>query len=192
MRCFGLKQCPLLATLVAGVLAFNGCIIGYRQYPHNQLTSPYSDKSLSAATYYVKGMTLAGGNLAVERTLKDHSPFQSIEERSEIPPTGLHIFVKVDTISPSASAVAFGYLSYVTLTLLPCWSTRDGVDMEFNIYKDKQLVKTLDYKVLRSGGMWLGLLPFIWINLMTTSEETACEAATKQFLEDAKPYFSNP
>src|SRR5436190_9066861 len=132
-----------VAVMLASVLILNGCIIGYNRFPKNQLTAGYPEKIYGNATYFVKGMTIAGGNVAVQDTLRLHSPFQKIEESQEIPATGLHIHALVDTISPSVPAVIFGYLSYATLTLLPCWSTQDGVVIHFSIYKDKNLVKKL-------------------------------------------------
>jgi hypothetical protein len=82
--------------------------------------------------------------------------------------------------------MAFGYLSAITFTILPAWSTKDGYDLYFELYRDDIKVKTFDYRIKRVGGVWIALLPFVWVNFLTNSEEDAFEAATYQFFRDVE------
>jgi hypothetical protein len=65
------------------------------------------------------------------------------------------------------------------------WSTKDGYTVIFDVYKDGQQVKSFDYETRRTTFTWLLALPFIWVNLFTTSEEKAFRLIGKQFFQDA-------
>jgi hypothetical protein len=87
-------------------------------------------------------------------------------------------------------ALIFGYLSIATLTILPAWSTKDGYRVKYHLYVDGEEKGVYRYEITRKFGMWIVLLPFVWINLMTYSEEDAFEATAYQFFKDAGPILS--
>lgn len=179
----------LTVFLLIPILSLNGCVVGYRNYPRQQLSAPNPDKKYPQLYYYVEGTSLAGGYLEMQQMLRSYSPFENAEERAEIPKEGVYIKAVVQLVSPSITAAIFGYISYATLTLLPAWSAQDGAEVRFEVYHDAKLIKTFNYGVRRAGAVWLGLLPFAWLNFITANEREAFKAITKQFFEDAKPYF---
>jgi hypothetical protein len=171
-------------TLIALTgLFLNSCIMGYRRYPHPERTTP--DKISGTLYYDVQGLSVFGGLSALGDYLKNESPFDSTELREETPSHGLYVRAKVRTVSPSVSSAVFGYLSLSTLTIFPMWSTKDGYTVIFDVYKDGQQVKSFDYETRRTTFTWLLALPFIWVNLFTTSEEKAFRLIGKQFFQDA-------
>ena len=178
------------ALLVLAVFLMNGCIVGYRNYPREQLRKPAPERRLQNVTYMVEGTTLSGGYLAIRETFKRESPFENPEERPTPPENGLFIKAKVETISPSVGSAIAGYFSYATLTIVPAWSTKDGARVQFTVYQDGKILKTFDYETRRFIGIWLGFLPFIWANALTANEEQVFTAITKQFFEDAKPILN--
>lgn len=179
--------------LVSFVLVFavllNGCVVGYRKYPREQLSRPFPEKKYEKAYYFVEGLSIAGGHLALHDALELNSPFKVTEEREEAPKEGLYIHAVVRGEPPSVLAVAFGYISLSTLTILPAWSTKDGARIRFDVYRNGVLVKAYSYEVRRNAFLWIGTLPFIWANLLTTSEHDAYEAIAKQFFVDADGNF---
>jgi hypothetical protein len=171
---------------VVMMITLNSCVVGYRHYPREQLAKPAAPKQFHTLYYFVEGQTIAGGHLAIRGALKKQGPFEQAEERAVAPESGVFVHAKIQSIAPSVGAFIAGYVSYATLTILPSWSTRDGAMVVFTVYKDGQAVKTYEYETRRFIGVWLGLLPFIWANLLTANEEQVCVAITKQFFEDAE------
>ncbi len=47
------------------------------------------------------------------------------------------------------------------------------------------MMKAFNYEVIRREIGWIGLLPFMWVNLLTTGEAEALGWTTTQFLYDA-------
>ena len=184
MRIVKSAFCLALATLM-----LNGCVIGYRKYPRNQLNAPPPEKKYAKMYYTVDGTSLAGGYLALDETLRNDSPFREVEPRDKAPEKGLYVRAKIDLLSPSVAAAAFIYLSYATLTLLPGWSAQDGARIRFTVYRDGAIVKTYQYEVRRFGILWLPMLPLIWANLLTANERQTFTAIAKQFFVDADPVF---
>jgi hypothetical protein len=94
-------------------------------------------------------------------------------------------------MAPSIPAMVFGYISASTLTLTPFWSTQDGSDLFFEVFKDGERVKTFHYEVRRKGFVWLPMLPVAWVNFFTYSEEDAFRASAYKFFADARPIFES-
>jgi len=107
------------------------------------------------------------------------------------PEKGLYLEVETKWKPMTMPALIFGYISVSTLTLLPAWSMHDGYIVKYNIYVDGQKKEAYTYEITRKAGIWLGLLPFAWINLFTYNEEDAFEATAYQFAADAQAYFGS-
>lgn len=180
------------ALTIGFIFILNGCVFGYRNYPRAQVGKPYPEKKYGKIYYQIKGSALAGGYTSLRNVIKNHSPFNESEERLDAPGTGLYVRAEIQKLPFSIPAVIFGYISYSTLTLTPVWSTKDGYIVRFYVYKDNTLQKTFDYDLRRTGAIWLGLLPFIWINALTANEEAAFGAIAKQFFIDADTLFKFP
>ena len=128
-----------------------------------------------------------GGPEKVEDVLKSQNYFGSVERVFDdtIPHKGFYVSIRPEWRPPTLPAIAFGYISASTATILPAWTTKDGYDLYFDLYLDGRKVKTFNYRIKRVAGVWIVLLPFVWVNLLTNSEEDAFEAATYQFFLDA-------
>lgn len=170
-------------------LMLTSCLVTYRQFPREKVGAQAPTKAYSRLYYLVEGTSLAGGHQALAEALKTKSPFQETEIAEDAPAQGVFVKAIVKTQNFSAPSIIFGYLSYATLTLTPSWTLRSGSDLLFEVYFDGKRVKTFDYKVRRKGFVWLVLLPFVWANAFTYSEEQAFDATALQFFDDADPLF---
>ncbi len=174
-----------LAGLFLALLVLNGCVVGYRRYPHPQ--NIRAEKVPGTLYYDVHGLSIFGGITSLREYMNNHSPFEQTEIREEAPAQGVYVRAVIRTVSPSVASAVFGYLSLSTLTILPMWSTRDGYTVIFHVFKDGQEVKSFDYETRRMTFLWLGMLPLAWLNLATPSESGVFENIGQQFFEDALP-----
>ena len=183
------KRFVQILAVVFASLQLSSCVVTYRQFPMAKVGAPAPTKAYTKLYYHVDGLGLAGGHLAIERALKYKSPFKETEVAEQPPAQGLFVDAKIKNIPPSIPSVIFGFLSYTTLTITPAWTTRAGSDLWYEVYVDGKKIKTFDYEVRRKGFVWIVLLPFIWSNLLTYSEEQAFDASTLQFFDDADSLF---
>ena len=176
----------MIAVLVSS------CIVTYRDFPTAQLDRPAPGKTYDVLYYKIKAFpTLdAGGQSALHRAFRAQTPFERTEKRDEPPDRGLFVQVVVKWKPITLPFIIFGYLSLQTLTILPAWSTHEGYYVDYVVYVDGVEKRTFEYEITRKGVVWIVLLPFIWINLFTHSEEDAFIATAYQFFEDAAPIFS--
>ena len=170
-------------------LYLSSCVVTYRQFPTAKVGAPAPTKAYSKLYYHVDGVAVAGGHLAIENALKSKSPFKETEVADQPPAQGVYVDAKIKNIPPSIPSIIFGFLSYSTLTITPVWTTRAGTDLLYEVYVDGKKLRTFDYQVRRKGFVWIVLLPFIWTNLLTYSEEEAFDATALQFFDDADPVF---
>lgn len=76
--------------------------------------------------------------------------------------------------------------SVMTYTIIPCWGDLSVHFVEYELYKEKGLQRKYIYRYARKGAWWIGLLPFVWLNLFTNSEEEALASTARQFLIEAE------
>ncbi len=176
--------------LLLCLMTLQSCVVGYGRYPRHQLRAPLPQKEFSLIRYRVEGTGLYGGQQGIKDAFKEKAPFKQVEAIVEKPSSGLFVDVHVKNVSPSIPSFAFGYLSVCFLTLTPAWTTKGGADIIYDLYKDGQPVQTFDYQVRQRGMLWIVMLPFVWVNLLTASESDAFGATARQFFEDARPKFS--
>ncbi len=133
-----------------------------------------------------------GGYSSLQHVFRDAGICRKMVPADTSPEKGLYIEVETKWKPMTLPALVFGYISISTLTLLPAWSTKDGYFVKYDVYIDGKKKETYNYEITRKGGIWIGLIPFSWINLITYSEKQAFEATANQFVQDARPYLKNP
>ncbi|MFZ5875884.1 MAG: LIC12231 family lipoprotein [Nitrospirota bacterium] len=172
---------PLLAS----------CITTYRDFPTTMIGEAPTSKPYDALAYHINPFPVinSGGEAALEVVFRERTPFAKTRSVNEMPAKGLYCLVNVEWRPLSLPALAFGYLSVSTLTLLPAWSTSEGYVVHYHLFKDGEEGESFSYPITRKMGLWAGLLPFVWVNLFTYSEEQAFEATAYQFFKDAAPTF---
>lgn len=175
----------LSLAIIFSLLPLSGCIVTYSKYPKHQQFDPA--KKYERLCFQIEGVTVAGGLAALEDTLKEQSPFREVSEVKEPPAEGWFLKVRIFNIPPSIPSVVFGYLSLATLTISPVWSTTGGTNLFYELNYNGKLIRTYDYRVRRQAFLWIVLLPFIWVNLLTPSEQKAFQATALQFFKDADP-----
>lgn len=172
---------PLLAS----------CLATYRDFPKDMIGRAPTAKPYGTLSYQVKPFPVinAGGQAVLDTIFRERTPFSKTRSVSEMPARGIFCLVDVEWRPPSLPAVAFGYLSISTLTLLPAWSMHEGYVVHYRVFIDGEARDSFDYPITRKFGLWLGLLPLAWANLFTHSEAEAFEATAYQFFNDAAPLF---
>lgn len=180
-------------VIAPAALLLAGCITGYAGYPDSVPVAGPSGPSGTArpAQFMIQKFDIlnAGGEEAIETTLRESPVFADADrlyEGDAIPDTGLLVTIDPDYQAPSLPAVIFGYLSVSTLTILPAYSGKDGYSVAYRVSVDGEPAGRYRYTIRRKFGIWLPLLPFIWVNLLTASERDVFHATTTRFLADAR------
>ncbi len=177
----------LAVVLLVSLPLVSGCVT-YRAYP--DASTAAAPVPGVAATYRYDGSPgMFGGGNGLKDAFRNAPVFYRMERVQQPVDEGVFIDVTVKILPPSIPAIGFGYLSFSTLTLLPAWSTRDGYEVLFDLYRDGRRVRSFDYTFYRGSFVWLPMVLFIWVNALTPSEESAFEAVAEQFLLDAGPYL---
>lgn len=186
----GKPRQPYFAILAAALVLWTatGCVT-YRNFPRDYVKSPPA-KTAGTLTYKIVGSSAAGGVRELQEVMQKKSPCDSAERTEGPPSSGYYVEIRIKGMAPSIPAMVFGYLSVSTLTLTPFWSTQDGSDLFFEVFKDGERVKTFHYEVRRKGFVWLPMLPIAWVNFFTYSEEDAFRAIAYQFFADARSIFA--
>jgi len=187
--------CKFLSLIICISFLTNGCA-----YYHNIPDI----KGMKKITYSVDNLLYyqlishefidSLGIQKVEEILKSNNCFNNLERYFGYAPPqkGYYVSIKAQYRSPTVKAICAMALSTIlTLTAIPSWSTQDGFNLYYDFYYDGKKVKTFYYEIKRFIGIWIVFLPFVWVNLFTSSKEDAFEAATYQFLNDVQPYLTN-
>lgn len=170
-------------TLAALLVLFLCSCISYSNFPSEHLASlEASSKKNGTLLFAVDGNAMFAGPSAVRDVVVAESAYAKVIPAEVAPSEGLYLSVKMESLAPSIPAVVFGYISISTLTILPFWSTDDGSKLTFSLYRNAKLIDAKDYAIHRGTFVWLGMLPFAWVNLMTASETQAVAAATRDFM----------
>lgn len=164
------------------------CITTYRDFPENALNPPDLPRHPGVLHYQIKKFPVleAGGSHALQESFAKSPFFAETVSVDAAPAKGLYVLVDVEYKPLSLPALIFGYLSVSMLTFLPVYSGRDGYRVHYHLHDGADRLKTYSYEVTRKFALWLGLLPFIWVNAATYSEEEAFTATVHQFFIDAQ------
>ncbi|MBJ6802614.1 LIC12231 family lipoprotein [Geomonas propionica] len=179
-----------LVLLSVIALLLSGCAT-YRDFPADALDHKMTTGTCGVMYYNVGKFDMldVGGYSTLQNVFRDAKMCKKMVQVDEKPEKGLYVDVETKWKPMTVSALAFGYLSFSTLTLVPAWSTRDGYIVKYNIYVDGAMKETYRYEITRKAGVWLGLLPFAWINAFTYSEDEAFDATARQFSFDAQSFL---
>ncbi len=169
-------------ALIFLAVSLSSCMT-YRGYPDAPtVVVPGAAKKIEPLHYAINGSAMFSGPTAIRDALVAEAPFAGVTPADGEVTQGYYLRVKIEQLSPSIPAVLFGYLSYITLTILPSWSTQDGSVLTFTLYKDGKEIRAKDYIIRRGTFVWIVMLPLLWVNLMTPSEDEAFAAATRDFM----------
>lgn len=169
-------------------MMLSSCILHYKDITHEEpvkLTKDNVDKigfKVQKLPFFASDSSVK----AVRDAFNNSKDSISVKEYfgEEVPTSGVFVSVEPLYKTPDMPAVAFGYISFTTLTILPVWSNHDGFTITYNVFKDGKLIKTAQYEKERFLAVWLPLVAFSWTNLFTTSEYDAFYSSTNEFLTD--------
>lgn len=180
-----------LFIMIALSFVLTGCITTYRDFPVDALGKKPQSGTCDVMQYNVKNFNVldAGGYSTLQDVFKNSDLCRKMVQADAVPEKGLYLEVETKWKPLTMPAFVFGYISVSTLTLLPAWSTHDGYTVKYSLFLDGREKETYRYDITRKAGLWLGLLPFIWINAFTYSEEDAFKATAHQFTSDAQVYL---
>ena len=103
---------------------------------------------------------------------------------TSIPPAvGTHVNV-YQNVGPYSSpwCTAFSW----SLGIIPCYYEGIAYETHFDVLVDNTLKQTYGYPIRRKAVNWIVLVPFFWINFLTTKYEEAFSGNIDQFIADAK------
>ena len=172
-------------------LLVSSCIFTYRDFPVNMIDNRPAATVTGTLYYQFQREPLFDGRGFKEllAVFRGKTPFSKSEHVAEMPPTGVYCRVITTWRPVSGTAAAFGYISYVFALFLPVLSLGEGHHITYELYIDGQHVKSYDYNVTRKGAVWLGLLPFAWVNFFTYGQDEAFAATAYHFFHQAEPIF---
>lgn len=170
------------------VLLLVSCVSTHRYTPAGNTGSEAPVKRYDLLTFHVAGSVPPGfrGDMAVRKAMGEHSPFINLSEASEVPSRGVHCKVELIPSKPGMAASLFGYLSFFTLFAFPSLSLKEGYTIRYHLYIDREhQQKVYPFQVKRKSGIWLALAPFIWMNLLTETEDEVVEKTVREFFAAA-------
>jgi hypothetical protein len=182
----------LRITLILMLFGLDGCAMHYSGMPASRAEVRIFEAT-NPVSFKVHDPSFAGdGPQAVIDTLRVHSYFGNAQQIQDLstPQEGVFVEVNPNYRPPSDMSLLFGYISLATLTFVPALSTEDGFDVSYRLFRDGKLIRQFDYDTRRYIGLWLGLLPFMWVNALTTGEAEIFRSFTEQFLVEAEPLLA--
>jgi len=181
----------LLALALLALPALPGCVVSWSGFPKDFVEVPPSPGMQDVLYYHILPGDYWSGDAqdALEDVLRNSSGFRKVIPRSTPPEQGLFLQVGVRSRSSSFPAKLFGTFSVATYTILPMWSTEDGYMVEFTLYSNGEEVSLRNYLVRRKIAMWIFLIPFVWINGITPSEEEVFQGIGNHYLWETRRVF---
>lgn len=170
------------------ILLFSNCITWYNHEIPENLRDNQNNTKLS---YKIEKFDILdfGGRNGLRKVFRKGSLFSEAEEVTEDPKQGYYVQVKEEWQPLSAPALIFGYISIASATFFPAYSTSDGYLINYNLYRNGEKVKTFKYSIGRGVFLWFATVPFLWVNLITESEEEVFYLTGKQFAKDVQSYL---
>jgi hypothetical protein len=179
----GLLARGAMIALVASACA--GCaVVSYR---HDEMPPEHPAPRTETMYYRVRplqGLSM-GGMDELKRSMKRNGVFANTELVDAPTQRGVSVDVHAIWVPPSLGAMVYGYVDVSLLGLLPLYSDSMGYDVQYTVYRDGQKVRIYEYAIRRRVFMWLPVLPFAWVNLLTGDETDAFSAITQRFFLEA-------
>ncbi|HEX7624093.1 MAG TPA: hypothetical protein VF400_11030 [Anaeromyxobacteraceae bacterium] len=173
-----------VALLVLSAVGSGCAVVSYR---HDDPAGARPAQRTQTMYYRVRplqGISM-GGVDEIKRAMKRNEVFARSEMGDAPTSRGVSIDVNAMWIPPSIPAMVYGYVDVGLLGLLPLYSDSMGYDVQYTVYLDGRKIRIYEYPIRRNVFMWLPVLPFVWINLLTESESDAFAGVTRRFFSDA-------
>jgi hypothetical protein len=103
------------------------------------------------------------------------------------PEEGLACIARITTGREKATFMGYvnALFSGLTLFIIPLFNGDEPkYSVAFSVFKGQQLTREYQYSFTKGGVAGLLVLPFVWINFFTSSEEEAFQTVARQFLFD--------
>ena len=176
-----------LRVAAAVLLAALGSSCAVVSYRHDD--APTGRPAPRAGTLYYRveqpqGPSM-GGVDEVKRQLRKNPVFAETELVDQPSARGVCVDVQPVWIPPSIGALVYGYIDIGLIGLLPLYSDSMGYDVRYIVYVNGQKTRIYEYPIRRRVFMWLPVLPFAWVNLLTNYETDAFAAVTARFFFEA-------
>lgn len=178
------RALALLLTVATASSSSSCAILSYR-YDAPAAEPPQRRPDL---LYYrvepMNGLSM-GGFDQLKQSMRANDVFARAQLVDAIPSEGVAVNVAVVWVPPSLAAAVYGYIDLSLLGLLPLYSDSMGYDVKYTVFVAGKTIRYYEYPIRRRVFMWLPALPFVWINLLTSSESDAFAAVTRHFFSDA-------
>lgn len=102
------------------------------------------------------------------------------------PAPGLHVNAYITNKEPPSSGTLFCTLSFFTFTVLPCYSDKEELLVQYDVLVDQQFKKSYRFPIHKTQILWIGLLPMSWVNAFTVSRTEAFQATIHEFIKGGR------
>ena len=192
-----------LALIILLPISLAGCISTYGDLPPKESSEFVVSQGQKGLTLYYQVEPLKYLEEALQRGGQfQHMPTNESYEGLEVSlkqspilgsaipvdhPPGKGLFVEVEVhLKPlNGGDRSLIKLSFLSLGIFPAVTNSSGHIVLFRLFCNGAMMKTFRYEVIRQEIGWIGLLPFMWMNLLTTGEGEALGGTATQFLRDA-------
>ncbi len=184
----------IIIALAPWYLLLSGCSISaYSHVSENQEPQLILNRSEPKAAVHfffytgIKKMAKgAEGSLPIEfEVLRRELEVVGRPIMQEIPPEkGIYIRSYKTAKFSSNTANFFCWFSAMTLSLIPCYRENSGWNIVYTFYRDGESQKSYSYEVINKQFVWIGAIPFSWVNYIVPQYEEAYVETTRQFLLD--------
>jgi hypothetical protein len=130
------------------------------------------------------GWDEAEDRAALLDTLQQQGGMQ-IQPVSQLAGEGVGLSIRIRDVPASDAADIMAIVSMATATIVPAFSGSEGLDVRFELRRQGKPAGTYEYRVRRQVLIWLPLLPFVWVNLITPDRADALRGVARQFLHDS-------
>lgn len=121
----------------------------------------------------------------LDKAFRDSGIFSAANPRLTPPEKGLYCSVQVEYQPVNDVESAALAVSHATSAVLPTYHGTSRHVVRYHLFVDREFKKTYEYAIGTKQGVWLGLVPFAWVNVFTPSLGEALHATTYQFFIDA-------
>ena len=121
----------------------------------------------------------------LRRVFEENGVFAAAKAAVVPPDKGVYCSVQVEYVPLSKGEAFFLSLSHASAGIIPSYNGTSGHVVTYELYIDKELKKSYEYKIGTKQFIWLGLLPISWVNWLTYDLGDAFRATTYQFFVDA-------
>ena len=152
--------------------------------PRAGVRGPSGPVAVTLAVERKVGWDEAADRAALLETLQQQGGMQ-IQPVSQLTGEGVGLAIKVRDVPASDAAEAMAIVSMATATIVPAFSGSEGLDVRFEVQRQGKPAGIYEYQARRQVLIWLPLLPFAWVNLITPYRADALRGIARQFLHDS-------